>query len=806
MSPGIGLIVFLGGAFGFMFAIEKTKNSAAGVPGAAGFTFFMGLMLARLIGAVLGLANGASLIMMAFASTGVVFLGMAALSSGDQARPLGHGQVSLHRRHHGAGGGIANFFLHHQRADADAVGAGHRHLLGLHPYDLKQVRTTKTNYISATLERVPGHVYNVFQGLLSLFGIAGRATTDGSPAGGQRRRARGPGFVFGPFLRRTAIDSTCAVCGNMFTTPASRSGSRPGAPAGPASRASVAGCSSRRRCAAAYVQPGAGSDRRAVRPAPWRARKRFARRIDQPFVGRTVGPGRPRGQLEQVARRGKGRGNTEAVALRVLARALHQRLAAFDAQHLARRAGRQLQYGKLPRPQNQSITAQAAARPSSRRNARDTSTLLIWWFTWVKSVGLNGITMPNSARVEGQFRAAFVEVHGVRPLGCSHHCTPCSAAKARRREVGSESGSGGAAPAPSPCRHHHLDLRRASLLHTGDQLAQPPGSMAERCGGSTSLALHVGHEAGLALVETDQRLALLGDKPPTAARDVMSPSPSIGRSSCSAFTLPRCQARLPARALTVATCAATCSAASCSRRSGRSAGTATARAANSRAARRWCTPSFLRRCRRAALAGQRVGYERHLPSASCATPCASRSSDSTDNHSSAAVMARLSAAPLLHSRRARESFLVKPPKAQNLFLGPGSNAQAKDWHAPRVKRAAFLAGEARLGAGPPKGQAMRQQRAPPISQVKRTEGRHPAWHAGRAWQKTLETHRRRRSCPNIAAEDSAARPAPRTRRQDGALRRLRHAGELSRGHPRRTPALPRVGGAVRRLRTWARCG
>jgi modulator of FtsH protease len=32
MSPGIGLIVFLVGAFGFMFAIEKFKNSAAGVP------------------------------------------------------------------------------------------------------------------------------------------------------------------------------------------------------------------------------------------------------------------------------------------------------------------------------------------------------------------------------------------------------------------------------------------------------------------------------------------------------------------------------------------------------------------------------------------------------------------------------------------------------------------------------------------------------------------------------------------------------------------------------------------------------
>ena len=81
MTPGISLIVFLGGAFALMFAIEKTKNSAAGVPVLLGFTFFMGLMLSRLIGAILGLSNGAGLIMMAFTGTGLVFFGMATLSS-----------------------------------------------------------------------------------------------------------------------------------------------------------------------------------------------------------------------------------------------------------------------------------------------------------------------------------------------------------------------------------------------------------------------------------------------------------------------------------------------------------------------------------------------------------------------------------------------------------------------------------------------------------------------------------------------------------------------------------------------------
>ena len=62
LTGGLGLIVFMVGAFGFMFAIEKTKHSAAGVPVLLGFTFFMGLMLSRLIGMVLGFSNGAELI------------------------------------------------------------------------------------------------------------------------------------------------------------------------------------------------------------------------------------------------------------------------------------------------------------------------------------------------------------------------------------------------------------------------------------------------------------------------------------------------------------------------------------------------------------------------------------------------------------------------------------------------------------------------------------------------------------------------------------------------------------------------
>ena len=173
MSPGIGLVVFLVGAFGFMYAIEKTKESAAGVPVLLGFTFFMGLMLARLVGSVLGLANGASLIMMAFAGTGAVFLGMASLSSmikrdlSSMGKWLFIGAIML------LVAGIANFFIQSSALMITlaviAVGIFSAFIL----YDLKRVRDgLETNYITATLG-VYLSIYNVFQSLLALFGIAG---------------------------------------------------------------------------------------------------------------------------------------------------------------------------------------------------------------------------------------------------------------------------------------------------------------------------------------------------------------------------------------------------------------------------------------------------------------------------------------------------------------------------------------------------------------------------------------------------------------------------------------------------------
>lgn len=168
-----GLIVFLGGAFGFMFAIEKTKNSAAGVPVLLAFTFFMGLMLSRLVANVLGFSNGASLIMTAFGGTAAIFFGMASLSSvikrdlGNMGKFLFIGAIML------LVAGIANVFLQSSALMITlcvlAIGIFSAFIL----YDLKRVQDGhETNYITATLG-VYLSIFNVFQSLLALLGIFG---------------------------------------------------------------------------------------------------------------------------------------------------------------------------------------------------------------------------------------------------------------------------------------------------------------------------------------------------------------------------------------------------------------------------------------------------------------------------------------------------------------------------------------------------------------------------------------------------------------------------------------------------------
>ena len=173
-SSLISAIAFMAIAFGFFFAIEKFKHSGVGVLLLLGFTFFMGLMLSRLLGFVLGLSNGSQLIGMAFGGTAVIFAAMATLSSTIKRDISGMGKWLFVGALVLIVASLANIWLQMPALmlaiSAMAVLIFSAFIL----YDLKRIMDGgETNYVTATLS-VYLSVYNVFTALLQLFtGLGG---------------------------------------------------------------------------------------------------------------------------------------------------------------------------------------------------------------------------------------------------------------------------------------------------------------------------------------------------------------------------------------------------------------------------------------------------------------------------------------------------------------------------------------------------------------------------------------------------------------------------------------------------------
>ncbi len=172
-SPFIGLIVFLAVAFGFFFAIERFKNSGIGVALLLAFTFFMGLMLSRLIGSVLGLANGASLIMMSFGGTAAIFAVMASVATFSRRDFSGLGRWLFVGFLVILVAGIANIWLQMPALMLTISALAVLIFSAFILVDLQRVvNGGETNYVTATLS-IYLSVYNVFSNLLAILGIVG---------------------------------------------------------------------------------------------------------------------------------------------------------------------------------------------------------------------------------------------------------------------------------------------------------------------------------------------------------------------------------------------------------------------------------------------------------------------------------------------------------------------------------------------------------------------------------------------------------------------------------------------------------
>ncbi len=172
-SPWISALVFLGGAFAFMYAIERAKNSAAGVPILLAFTFFMGLMLSRLVSQILGFSNGGTLIAAAFGGTATIFGVMATIATVSKRDFSGMGKWLMVGMVMALIAGLLNIWLKvpalYLALTVIVMVISSLFML----YDVQRVvNGGETNYISATLA-IYLDIYNVFQTLLSLLGIVG---------------------------------------------------------------------------------------------------------------------------------------------------------------------------------------------------------------------------------------------------------------------------------------------------------------------------------------------------------------------------------------------------------------------------------------------------------------------------------------------------------------------------------------------------------------------------------------------------------------------------------------------------------
>ena len=167
-SPMISFILFLGIAWGFMWGIEKNKNSGLGVALLLGFTFFMGLMLSRILQVALGFSNGGSMIALAAGGTGAIFFTLSSIAAVSKRDFTGMGKFLF------AGmilillAAVANIFFQIPALSLTiavaAVGIFSAYIL----YDISRiVQGGETNYVSATLA-VYLDIYNVFVSLLQL--------------------------------------------------------------------------------------------------------------------------------------------------------------------------------------------------------------------------------------------------------------------------------------------------------------------------------------------------------------------------------------------------------------------------------------------------------------------------------------------------------------------------------------------------------------------------------------------------------------------------------------------------------------
>ena len=172
-SPMLSFVAILGIFYGWIYAIERNKESSLGVLLLLGFTLFLGLLLGPLLHRVLGFKNGTELVMMAAGGTAAVFFVMAGIASSTKRDFSGLGSFLTVGAVIIMLGIVASMFMASPILYLVILGA---FVLFSSLMILWQVnaivRGGETNYVSATLTLYVS-IYNLFSSLLQLLGLGG---------------------------------------------------------------------------------------------------------------------------------------------------------------------------------------------------------------------------------------------------------------------------------------------------------------------------------------------------------------------------------------------------------------------------------------------------------------------------------------------------------------------------------------------------------------------------------------------------------------------------------------------------------
>jgi modulator of FtsH protease len=170
-SPILASFGILAVFYGWIYMIERNKNTSLGLYLLLGFTFFMGLLLGPLLQKVLGFRNGGQLVMMAAGGTAGVFFILSGIASNVKR------DFSFLNKFIVVGvvvamlAVVANIFLQVPALSMALCAVFIILSSAIIVWQINDiVRGGETNYVSATLTLYVS-VYNIFTSLLQLLGI-----------------------------------------------------------------------------------------------------------------------------------------------------------------------------------------------------------------------------------------------------------------------------------------------------------------------------------------------------------------------------------------------------------------------------------------------------------------------------------------------------------------------------------------------------------------------------------------------------------------------------------------------------------